>query len=99
MAVNLRTRSGWYIAPNIFTALAKAAPGRVQSATGLPVAINIYGRAAAGQVYSAHLFMGWGQGGWEAGDGVSALLWPTSAAHSSVELFEQPVPVLLTVKD
>jgi 5-oxoprolinase (ATP-hydrolysing)/N-methylhydantoinase A len=41
MAVNLRTRTGWYIAPNIFTALAKAAPGRVQAATGLPVAINI----------------------------------------------------------
>ena len=40
MAVNLRTRTGWYIAPNIFTALAKAAPGRVQAATGLPVAIN-----------------------------------------------------------
>ena len=74
MSVNLRTRTGWYIAPNIFTALAKAAPGRVQAATGLPVAIAIYGRDAAGQIYSDHLFMGGGQGGSEAGDGVSALL-------------------------
>ena len=98
MAVNLRTRTGWYIAPNIFTALAKAAPGRVQAATGLPVAINIYGRDAAGQIYSDHLFMGGGQGGSEAGDGVSALLWPTSAANTSVELFEQRVPVLVTEK-
>src|SRR6185312_6704707 len=98
MAVNLRTRTGWYIAPNIFTALAKAAPGRVQAATGLPVAINIYGRDAAGQIYSDHLFMGGGQGGSEAGDGVSALLWPTSAANTSVELFEQRVPVLVAEK-
>ena len=98
MAVNLRTRTGWYIAPNIFTALAKAAPGRVQSATGLPVAINIYGRDATGQIYSDHLFMGGGQGGSEAGDGVSALLWPTSAANTSVELFEQRVPVLVAEK-
>ena len=98
MAVNLRTRTGWYIAPNIFTALAKAAPGRVQAATGLPVAINIYGRDATGQIYSDHLFMGGGQGGSEAGDGVSALLWPTSAANTSIELFEQRVPVLVTEK-
>ncbi|MGB9368077.1 MAG: hydantoinase B/oxoprolinase family protein [Xanthobacteraceae bacterium] len=98
MAVNLRTRTGWYIAPNIFTALAKAAPGRVQAATGLPVAINIYGRDSAGQIYSDHLFMGGGQGGSEAGDGVSALLWPTSAANTSIELFEQRVPVLVTEK-
>jgi 5-oxoprolinase (ATP-hydrolysing)/N-methylhydantoinase A len=98
MAVNLRTRTGWYIAPNIFTALAKAAPGQVQAATGLPVAINIYGRDAAGHIYSDHLFMGGGQGGSEAGDGVSALLWPTSAANTSVELFEQRVPVLVAEK-
>ena len=43
-SVNLRTRVGWYIAPNIFRALADAAPAQVQAATGLPVAINIYGR-------------------------------------------------------
>jgi 5-oxoprolinase (ATP-hydrolysing)/N-methylhydantoinase A len=98
MAVNLRTRTGWYIAPNIFTALAKAAPGRVQAATGLPVAVNIYGRDSAQQIYSDHLFMGGGQGGSEAGDGVSALLWPTSAANTSVELFEQRVPVLVIEK-
>ena len=51
-AVNLRTRTGWYIAPNIFRALAEAAPAQVQAVTGLPVAINIYGRDADGQ----HLF-------------------------------------------
>ena len=70
----------------------------MQAATGLPVAITIYGRDAAGQIYSDHLFMGGGQGGSEAGDGVSALLWPTSAANTSIELFEQRVPVLVTEK-
>jgi len=34
-SVNLRTRVGWYLAPNIFRALADAAPDRVQAATGL----------------------------------------------------------------
>jgi len=49
-SVALRTRVGWYIAPNIFRALAGAAPDRVQAATGLPVAINIYGREPDGTV-------------------------------------------------
>jgi 5-oxoprolinase (ATP-hydrolysing)/N-methylhydantoinase A len=98
MAVNLRTRTGWYIAPNIFTALAKAAPDRVQAATGLPVAITIYGRDADGRIYSDHLFMGGGQGASQSTDGNSALLWPTSAAGTSIELFEQRVPVLVLEK-
>ena len=98
MAVNLRTRTGWYIAPNVFAALGKAAPERVQAATGLPVAIAIYGRDAEGRIYSDHLFMGGGQGGSAGGDGVSALLWPTSAANTSVELMEQRVPVLVLEK-
>ena len=42
-AVNLRTRTGWYLAPNIFRALSEAAPDQVQAFTGLPVAANIYG--------------------------------------------------------
>src|SRR5207248_5315026 len=92
MAVNLRTRTGWYIAPNVFGALAGAAPERVQAATGLPVAVNIYGRDVAGGIYSDHLFMGGGQGASTSRDGVSALLWPTSAANTSIELFEQRVP-------
>jgi 5-oxoprolinase (ATP-hydrolysing)/N-methylhydantoinase A len=97
MAVNLRTRTGWYIAPNVFGALAKAAPERVQAATGLPVAVNIYGRDGDG-IYSDHLFMGGGQGGSAGHDGISALLWPTSAANTSIELFEQRVPVLVLEK-
>jgi 5-oxoprolinase (ATP-hydrolysing) len=97
-SVNLRTRVGWYIAPNIFRALADAAPAQVQAATGLPVAINIYGRDAQGAVYADHFFMGAGQGGSQHGDGKSALLYPTSAANTSVELMEARAPVLVLEK-
>ncbi len=98
MAVNLRTRIGWYLAPNVFRAMAEAAPDLVQAHTGLPVAVNIYGRDAEGRIYSDHLFMGGGQGASSRNDGKSALLWPTSAANTSVELFETRVPVLVLEK-
>jgi 5-oxoprolinase (ATP-hydrolysing) len=97
-SVNIRTRTGWYIAPNIFRALADAAPAQVQAFTGLPVAANIYGQTSDGRIYSDLLFMGGGQGGSARGDGKSGLLWPTSAANTSIELFETRVPVLVLEK-
>ncbi|WP_426959758.1 hydantoinase B/oxoprolinase family protein [Muricoccus radiodurans] len=97
-AVNLRTRTGWYIAPNIFRALSKAAPDAVQAPTGLPVSVSIYGRDSEDRLYSDHLFMGGGQGASSHGDGKSGLLWPTSAANTSIELLEQRVPVLVEEK-
>src|SRR5262249_690491 len=45
-----------------------------------------------------HLFQGGGQGASAHGDGKSALLWPTSAANTSVELFETRTPVLVLEK-
>jgi 5-oxoprolinase (ATP-hydrolysing) len=97
-SVNLRTRVGWYLAPNIFRALAEAAPHQVQAATGLPVAVNLYGRVSDGTVYADHFFMGAGQGGSSRRDGKSALLYPTSAANTSVELMETRAPVLVLEK-
>ncbi|MDE2334894.1 MAG: hydantoinase B/oxoprolinase family protein [Rhodospirillales bacterium] len=97
-SVNLRTRVGWYLAPNVFRALAEAAPNQVQAATGLPVALMLYGRDGDGHLYSDHFFMGGGQGGSARGDGKSALLWPTSAANTSVELMENRAPVLVLEK-
>ena len=51
VSVNLRTRTGWYIAPNIFRAtLAEAAPGRVRRRrSGLPHSISIYARDGEGR--------------------------------------------------
>jgi 5-oxoprolinase (ATP-hydrolysing)/N-methylhydantoinase A len=97
-AVNLRTRTGWYLAPNIFTALAQALPQGVQAFTGLPVAITCYGNDGDGRSYSDHLFQGGGQGASAHRDGKSALLWPTSAANTSVELFEARTPLLVLDK-
>lgn len=98
MAVNMRTRTGWYIAPNIFGALADAAPEKVQAFTGLPSSALFYGVGPDGIFYSDHLFQGGGQGASAHGDGQSALLYPTSAANTSVELFETRVPALVVEK-
>jgi 5-oxoprolinase (ATP-hydrolysing)/N-methylhydantoinase A len=98
MAVNLRTRTGWYIAPNLFRALAGAAPTGVQAFTGLAVAANIYGHDTDGRLYSDMLFCGGGQGGSARGDGHPTLLWPTSAANTAVEMIENRAPVLVLEK-
>jgi 5-oxoprolinase (ATP-hydrolysing) len=97
-SVNVRTRTGWYIAPNLFMALAGAIPDRVQAFTGLPASITLYGVGPDGRFYNDHLFQGGGQGGSAHGDGKSALLWPTSAANTSVELLETRTPVLVLAK-
>ena len=97
-SVNVRTRTGWYIAPNLFMALAEAVPDHVQAFTGLPASITLYGQGPDGRFYSDHLFQGGGQGASAHGDGKSALLWPTSAANTSVELFETRTPVLVLEK-
>lgn len=97
-SVNIRTRTGWYLAPNIFTALSDAAPGQVQAFTGLAVASTVYGKDQSGSFYADMLFCGGGQGGSARGDGHSALLWPTSAANTSIELMESRAPVLVEEK-
>ncbi len=85
--------------PSIFRALSDAAPHRVQAFTGLPIAVNVYGLDAEGRSYSDMLFTGGGQGASSARDGKSGLLWPTSAANTSVELMESRVPVLVEAKE
>jgi 5-oxoprolinase (ATP-hydrolysing) len=97
-AVAIRTRTGWYLAPAVFQALANAAPTTVQSPTGLPVAVNVSGKDGGGMFYADHLFMGGGQGGSTHGDGKSGLLYPTSAANTAIEIFEARVPVLVEEK-
>ncbi|MBK5923810.1 methylhydantoinase [Rhodovulum sulfidophilum] len=97
-SVNMRTRTGWYLAPNIFRAMADAAARGVQAHTGLPSSVHIYGRDARGDLYSDLLLLGGGQGASAHGDGHSALLWPTSAANTSVEMIESRTPLLVLCK-
>lgn len=97
-SVAIRTRTGWYIAPNIFQALAQAAPAQVQAFTGLPVAMTVYGQDAQGNTYSDMLFSGGGQGASAGSDGKSGLLWPTSAANTSIEMIETRAPIMVMEK-
>lgn len=97
-AVNLRTMTGWYCAPAIFGALAPVLPDRVQAFTGLPMGAGAYGTEPDGRRFNDHLFQGGGQGAGAHGDGKSALLWPTSAGNTAVELFEARTPLLVEEK-
>jgi 5-oxoprolinase (ATP-hydrolysing) len=98
-SVNQRTQTGWYCGPAVFKALAPILPDRVQAFTGLPIGMGAYGVDAEGRVYNDHLFQGGGQGASMHGDGQSALLYPTSAANVSVEMFESRTPLLVECKE
>lgn len=96
--VSLRTRTGWYTSPNIFRALSKAAPQKVIAHTGLPSLLTVYGKTPDGKIFYDHLLSGGGQGGSSAKDGKSSVLWPTSAATSSIEMLESRSPVVILEK-
>jgi 5-oxoprolinase (ATP-hydrolysing)/N-methylhydantoinase A len=96
--VSLRTRTGWYTSPNIFRALSKAAPEKVIAHTGLPSLLTVYGKTTDGKIFYDHLLSGGGQGGSSAKDGKSSVLWPTSAATSSIEMLESRSPVVVLEK-
>jgi 5-oxoprolinase (ATP-hydrolysing)/N-methylhydantoinase A len=96
--VSLRTRTGWYTSPNIFRALSEAAPDKVVAHTGLPSLMTVYGKTPDGKVFYDHLLSGGGQGGSAVKDGKSSVLWPTSAATSSIELLESRSPVVVLEK-
>ena len=98
-AVNIRTVSGWYCAPAVFGALASARPDRVQSFTGLPMGAGAYGFERDGRRFNDSLLQGGGLGGSAHGDGLSAVLFPTSAANTSIELYESRAPLLVECKE
>jgi 5-oxoprolinase (ATP-hydrolysing) len=98
-SVNERTHTGWYLGPAVFRALAEVLPHRVQAFTGLPIGMGSYGRDVEGRPFNDHLFQGGGQGASAHGDGKSALLYPTSAANVSVEMFESRTPLLVECKE
>jgi 5-oxoprolinase (ATP-hydrolysing)/N-methylhydantoinase A len=98
-AVNIRTMTGWYCAPAVFGALAGALPERVQGFTGMPTGAGTYGYDLDGRAFNDHLFQGGGQGAGSRADGKSALLFPTSAANTSVEMFETRTPILVECKE
>ena len=98
-AVNLRTRTGWYIAPEHFPragvcgAPHRCKPSRACRSPPTSMAACLTARStrtccswAAGRAHPAHH------------DGKSGMLYPTSAANTSIEMFESRVPVLVLEK-
>ncbi|MGE0753353.1 hydantoinase B/oxoprolinase family protein [Pseudorhodoplanes sp.] len=97
-SVALRRLTMWHFIGMIFRALSPAIPDRVQAYTGLPSLIDLYGFETDGRIYSDHIFVGGGQGACHDHDGKSGLIWPTSAANTSIEMVESRLPVLVTEK-
>jgi 5-oxoprolinase (ATP-hydrolysing)/N-methylhydantoinase A len=97
-AVGLRRLTMWYFVGTIFRALSEVIPAQVQAFTALPTMVDIYGAEADGSVFTDHLFVGGGQGGSAGQDGKSGVIWPTSAANTSIEMAETRLPVVVMEK-
>ncbi len=97
--VTNRTRTGWYIAPLIFGALASVLPDHVMASGGLMTGFKVYGVAEDGASFNAWLFNSGGLGAGAHSDGVSATIFPSSASNVPIELFEVAVPVLVHEKE
>jgi N-methylhydantoinase B/oxoprolinase/acetone carboxylase alpha subunit len=98
-SVSLRVNTGWYLHELIFGALGEVLPDHVQAGNGLMSSLRAYGRDADGRPYNAHLFAGGGRGAGGGLDGVSANMFPSSAANVPVEVFELNAPVLVQEKE
>ncbi len=94
-----RTRTGWYLAPLVFGALAEVVPDKVMASGGLMTGYKVYGVAKDGTSFNAWLFNSGGLGGSAHGDGASSTIFPSSASNVPVELFEVAVPLLVQEKE
>jgi 5-oxoprolinase (ATP-hydrolysing) len=97
-SVYMRVRTGWFIAPNIFRALCEALPDRVQAFTGMQAVMRTYAVSEAGEELSDSILVGGGQGAYQSSDGKSTLMFPSSCANVSVEIFEARNPVFYEEK-
>lgn len=97
--VGVRHVLGYYVSPLVIGALAPAMPEAARAATGFPTNLSIYGRNRDGTVYNDHAMNGGGGGAWSRSDGVSAMLFPTSAATVSVEMMELRTPIVFEAKE
>lgn len=98
-SVTNRTRTGWYLAPLLYGALAPVIPAQVIASTGLMTGFKCYGVAADGASFNAWLFNSGGLGGGAPADGASTTIFPSSASNVPVELFEVAIPVLVHAKE
>ncbi len=94
-----RTKTGWYIAPLVFGALAPVIPNQVMASGGLMTAVNVYGIGADGQAFNSQLFNAGGLGAGARNDGLSTTVFPSSASNVPVELFEVAAPIVVHEKE
>ena len=97
--VGVRHVLGYYVSPLVIGALAPAMPAAARAATGFPTNLSIYGRDLDGKVYNDHAMNGGGGGAWSSHNGISAMLFPTSAATVSVEMMELRTPIIFEAKE
>jgi 5-oxoprolinase (ATP-hydrolysing) len=97
-AVNLRTLVGWFCAPAVFGAMAEILPHDVQGFTGKPIALTTYGENPDKSRFNDYLLYGGGQGASADHDGRSTLIFPPSAANTSIELLESRSGLIVDCK-
>jgi N-methylhydantoinase B/oxoprolinase/acetone carboxylase alpha subunit len=99
VAVQMRTRTGWYIHQALFAALAEVLPQQVMAPAGLLSAWIVYGPPTAeAPGFHSWFFNAGGMGAGAHTDGVSTCIYPSSASTVPVELFEVAVPMLVREK-
>lgn len=99
-AVQMRTRTGWYVHHALFRALADVLPDQITAPGGLLSAWIVYGPPTDGQSgFHSWFFNAGGMGAGSDNDGVSTCIYPSSASAVPVELFETAVPILVREKE
>lgn len=99
-AVGGRMATGHYVPIAIFGALQAVLGDDVIAASGSPLWSLIQtGVRATGKTYANVLFFNGGMGATGAGDGQSALAWPSNVSNVPVELIERNAPMLIRRKE
>lgn len=99
-SVRMRSRTAWHIHRSLFAALEEVLPDRIMAAPGYQSALTVYAKARDGApTYHSWFFAGGGIGAGAVSDGLSACIYPSSAANVPVELFEVAVPILVEEKE
>lgn len=96
--VSIRTYTGWLCEYAVIGALAPALPAKSQAHTGLATAFGSFGRDR-GRFFNDTFLMGGGQGARADQDGRGALIFPSSARTTSVEIFELRTSLLIDCKE
>jgi 5-oxoprolinase (ATP-hydrolysing) len=96
--VSIRTYTGWLCEYAVIGALAPAMPAKAQAHTGLATAFGSFGRDG-GRFFNDTFLMGGGQGSRGGYDGRGALIFPSSARTTSIEVFELRTSLLIDCKE